>query len=133
MKKQSQYLILGAVIVLLLLVGAGSYFLGSKHAVESMTIKQITPSQAASAMQGDHFYSDYRENTLLIRGLVTSVYQLSGSNLIGFRTDSTFRTRCELSTNSTVPQVGATVRILTEGGSAQRQNSAVLLKNCLVL
>lgn len=121
------------VVLIVMAVGAVSFLFGDKHGVESMTIKRITPDQAASAMQGDHFYSDYRENTLMVSGTVSSISKNSNDSLVTFETGSPFKTRCDFGSTAAAVHRGETITILSEGGSAQRQASAVLLKGCILL
>jgi hypothetical protein len=130
---RSKLLAYSTAALLLIMVGFVSYFLGGKNTSQNMSIKRITPTQAANAMKEDHFYSDYKTNTLLIYGSVESVSGQSGHTLVNFDTSSTYKATCELSSSSPIPKNGSNVRVLSEGGAALRQTSAVLLRGCLIL
>jgi hypothetical protein len=120
---------IGAVLAVVVLCG-GFYFLGSKSAEQGMSVKRITPQAAAEAMQQDHFYSDNRENTLIVTGLVASIAPQNGHLVVTFKTAGSFKARCQLAANALGVQAGDTVKFLTEGGTAQRQPDGVLLTDC---
>ena len=128
--ERSKIIKLLAVLVLLVLVGSVSFLLGDKHAVETMTIRTVTPDQVANAMKDDDFYANYRENTLLISGTVASVSKQHNDLVIGFKTSSSYRALCDFGSSSTTVHVGDTLTALTEGGVAERQPAAVLLAHC---
>ena len=108
------------------------YFLGDTHAVQSMTIKRVTPDQIANAMKGDYFYTDYRENTLIVKGQVESVSKSAGTSQLTFKTSSSFQAYCDLANGTVVPKTGDIVTALSEGGPALRQTNGVLLVNCTI-
>ena len=120
-------------LLVLLIVCGIFYFLGDKSAVQSMTIKRITPDQAASAMQGDHFYSDYRLNTLIIKGQVASIAQVDGARRVTFKTSSSYHAYCDLAADTQTPKVGSIITVLSEGGPAVREPNGVLLVACTTL
>jgi hypothetical protein len=130
---QTKIIKLVAVVLLIIVVGIVSFFFGDKHALETLTIKRITPDQAASAMQGDHFYTDYRENTLLISGTVSSISTNNNDSVVTFKTSSAFKTVCDFKNLRSAIHPGETITALSEGGSAERQTSAVLLQDCTLL
>ena len=119
-------------VVVLLGLGVAAFFLGDKHGVESMSVKRITPDQAAAAMKGDYFYSNYRENTLLVSGSVFAVTTTSTDQVVTFKTGSAFKALCDFGSSAPAIHPGDTITALSEGGSAERQVSAVLLKNCVL-
>ena len=128
LSKNLQVLVL---VIVVILIGSIAYFLGDKHGVESMSIKQVTPNQIAEAMKGDHFYRDYRENTLLVKGTVSSVKQNNNDLVVNFKSNSTFGAVCDFGSSSATIHQGDIITVISEAGSAERQPSAVLLKNCV--
>jgi hypothetical protein len=119
-----------AVLLVLAVVGGGFFFLGDKQAVESLTIKRVTPKQLSAAMAGDHFYSDYRESTLLVTGTAASIRRSGNSAIVTFATGSSFKTLCEFASDTGEIRAGDSIKAISEGALAERQPSAVLLKNC---
>jgi len=130
--KQAHFLKPVAVVLLVIVLALGSYFLGDKHGVETMSVKRVNPTQIAEAMKGDHFYSDYRENSLLVSGTVSTISKNNGDVTVGFDTTSSFRVLCDFDNTTASFHSGDNITALSEGGSAQRQPSAVLLKNCVL-
>ena len=130
--KQADIVKLVIAFIVVLVVGAASFFLGDKHASESMKVISVTPTQAANAMKGDHFYSDYKHRTLLISGVVSSTNKSPHSLTVGFETRSSFKTLCDVSDTAAAVHPGQTIRVVAEGGTAERQSSAVLLQ-CTLL
>jgi len=126
------FLYLGTVAVLVVL-GAGIFFLGDRHGLQTMSIQRATPDLLANAMEGDHFYSDYGKNTLIVQGVVASVNTQNGDTVIGFKTSSTYQALCDLGTATSNAKIGDTVTVLAEGGTAERQSSAVLLTGCTTI
>ena len=43
------------------------------QALDGLSIKRVTATEIANAMQEDRFYADYRQNTLLVDGIVSSL------------------------------------------------------------
>jgi len=119
-----------AAVLLVLAVVGGTFFLGDKQAVESLTIKRVTPKQLSAAMAGDHFYSDYRESTLLVTGTAASIRRSGNSAIVTFATGSSFKTLCDFASYTGEIQTGDIIKAISEGALAERQPSAVLLKNC---
>ena len=130
--KQAKIIQLIVLAIVLLVVAAVAFFLGDKHAVQTMTIKRVTPDQAAVAMKGDYFYSNYRENTLLVSGTVSVVSKTSNDLIVTFKTSAAFETMCDFGNFTSAIRPGDTITALSEGGLAERQPSAVLLKNCVL-
>ena len=73
-------------VLTVLAVAATSFFLGDAYAVGSLSVREVTPDQLAQAMKADEFYSDFREDTLLVRGQVASVYGNAGGVTLVFLT-----------------------------------------------
>jgi hypothetical protein len=83
-------------------------------------------------MKQDHFFSSYRESTLLVRGTVVSDNQTGGDGMVGSQTGSTFSLTCDLGHQPMSVHLGDTVTVLAEGASAERQSSGVLLRGCTI-
>ena len=84
-------------------------------------------------MKNDDFYSNFNENTLEIRGIVSSITDRNNDLVIGLATNSTYKAYCDLGHAPSNLQTGNRVTVLAEGPTAVRQPKAVLLKNCIVL
>lgn len=119
-----------ALLLVLAAVAVASFFLGDKRALDSLTIRRVAPGQLAAAMAGDHFYSDYRESTLLVAGTAASITRSGRTAVVTFATRSSFKTRYEFATDTGGIRPGARVVAVSEGALAKRQASAVVLRNC---
>ena len=119
-------------IILILMLTAGGFFMGSKYALDHLAIRQITPTQAATAMKEDHFWASYREDTLLITGTVISVSHDSGGSVVGLKTDSSYGAQCSFRNRQSGIQTGQTIKVLTIANAAERLSSGVQLNDCLL-
>ena len=129
---KGRLLILVTMLGALVGVAAMSFFFGDAYAVGSLSVRQVTPDQLAQAMKADEFYSDFREDTLLVRGQVASVYGNAGGITLEFQTDGGMKTLCGLEQYPTATLKGKTVTVVTEGANAQRVSSGVFLSNCVI-
>jgi len=114
-------------------VGVAGFYGGWRFSLSKLTIKTITPTQAANAMKNDNFYSNYNENTLEIHGVVASITDNNNDFVIGLTANSSYKTYCDLGRTPSNLQKGNRVTVLAEGPTAVRQPSAVMLKNCVEL
>jgi hypothetical protein len=130
--KISKNMQLGGLGIIVIFAIVAAFFLGDQHGVENMTFRQVTPNQIAEAMKNDHFYSSYRENTLMITGTVLSVTKNNNDLLVGFKTDSAYGAFCDFGNAPLATRAGNVITAFAESGAARRQPSAVLLKNCIV-
>ncbi len=92
----------------------------------------VTAEQAARAMQEDHFFSDYRGDTLLVQGTVSSVEQKNGETLIRLGTGLPTDIACDVGTAATTVKAGDAVTARSQASDAQRSPGSVLLKPCAV-
>lgn len=122
-------------IVLVAFVGllAVAFYLGDSYALRSLTVRQATPTALAAAMRGDHFYSDYREDTLLVSGAIVSVSQSGGATTVEFLTHDTFTLQCEMSTPPGPLHRDEVITVITEALRASRLPSGVLLDACVIV
>ncbi|MHB8649689.1 MAG: hypothetical protein ACYDBR_05850 [Gaiellaceae bacterium] len=128
-RKLLRYAALASAFVL---VGAGSFLLGDEHAADRLGIDRVGPDQIAAAMAGDHFYSDYRERTLVVVGTVASVARNRGGGAsVTFETRSSFGVLCTFATYPSGLHGGDRVTVLSEGGRAERRGQAVVLQGCI--
>jgi hypothetical protein len=125
--------ILIGVLGLLAGVGGAAFFLGERAALDNLTVVDATPDQLAAAMQNDHFYADYNEHTLLVRGLVASLTSGGGGAELQFQMQGGFTTRCQFDQYPATVHPGDSVVVVTEGATAERMASAVRLKECRLL
>lgn len=114
-------------------VGTVSFFCGDSYALEGLNVRQVTPQQLADAMHSDGFYSNYRENTLLVRGSIASVAGEDGRLILEFTTSGTFKALCQLQRKRSKIQVGERITVVSEAYTAEREPSAILLTGCTVL
>jgi hypothetical protein len=113
-------------------VAAVSFFGGDAFAVGTFSVRQVTPDQLGLAMKADDFYSEFREDTLVVRGTVASVSRAASGMNVAFQTQNGIETLCAVGLYSSAIHVGERVTVVTEGANAQRLSSGVLLSNCVV-
>ena len=130
--RNSRPAMLALALFFIAILAVGMFFLGDKHGIETMTFRRVTPDQLATAMLDDHFYSSYRENTLLVSGTVSSVSRTNNDLVVTFKTTSSFKVLCDFGGSSSAIRPGDVITALSEGGSAKREISSVLLKDCLI-
>jgi len=119
-------------IIIVIIAGLGLFFLGSKYALDHLSFRQITPTQAANAMKDDHFWSSYRENTLLITGDVTAVVKSGDNTIVSFKTNSAYGAECSFTNFSGMITKNQTIKVMTIANAAEREPSGVKLNNCLL-
>src|SRR5665213_1235886 len=112
-------------IIIILIVAVGSFFLGSRYALNHLIIRQITPTQAASAMKDDHFWSSYREDTLIISGTVVSVSHNITDSIVSFKTDSSYGAQCSFPNTKVNIIRGQTIKVLSVANAAERLKSGI--------
>lgn len=122
-------------VVLAFLAGVGtvSFYIGDSYALDGLNMRQVTPQQLADAMHSDDFYSNYRENTLLVRGSIASLAGEGSHLTLEFTTSGTFKALCQLQRNLSKIQVGERITVVSEAYTAEREPSAILLTGCTVL
>lgn len=124
--------IAAAILVMLVGVGALGYVVGTLLGGRTMQVQRVTPDQLATAMKTDEFFSDFRGDALLLRGVVAMASQAGGVMTITFQTSSTWRTECQLDVSAAPFPVGATVTVVTVASTAQRLSDGVLLTGCVL-
>ncbi len=90
----------------------------------------VTAEQAARAMEEDHFFSDYRGETLLVKGTVSSVEQRNGETLVRLGTSLTTDVVCDVGTGAATVKAGDSATAKSQASDAQRSPGSVLLKPC---
>ncbi|HEY6537525.1 MAG TPA: hypothetical protein VI138_00615 [Candidatus Dormibacteraeota bacterium] len=114
-------------------VATAAFYFGDSYALGGLNVRRVTPQQLADAMHGDDFYSNYREDTLLIRGSIASVSG-DGSHLtLEFSTSGTFKALCRLQRNVPGIHVGQRIIVVSEADTAEREPSAIVLPGCTFL
>jgi len=95
------------------------------------TILHITADEAARAMAGDRFYSDYGQAILVIGGRVGDV-TVSGNNArIALVTSTAAVVLCETFGAPDV-KAGDTIQVRVRATDALRDDAGVLLRSCEV-
>ncbi|HEV2591973.1 MAG TPA: hypothetical protein VGU02_08770 [Gaiellaceae bacterium] len=107
-----------------------SFFLGDKHALESLRITHVAPATIARAMQDDRFFADYHERTLVVTGTVASFAREPRGVTVRFRTPPGFAAFCDLEGAALRLRRNQELTVIAEGATAERQSSAVMLRNC---
>ena len=120
-------------IVLLALAVAVGFFWGNKHALDKLSIVEVTPDQMVQAMGADDFYGLWRESTLVASGTVAGVSKQNGDTLIQLTTSSVSKAYCDIGNATTSLAAGDPIQILAEGEVASRIPSGVMLLGCKVL
>ena len=120
-------------IVLLAFAVAVGFFWGDRHALDRLSIVEVTPDQMVQAMGADDFYGLWRESTLIASGTVAGVSQQNGDTLIQLTTSSASKAYCDIGNATTSLVAGNPIRILAEGEVANRVPSGVMLLGCKVL
>lgn len=90
----------------------------------------VSADQIALAMQEDHFFSDYRNATLVVSGTVASVTSENGDAIIELATSIPTKVRCDLGAGPVAVRVGEPVKVTSSDG--ERVPDAVLLRDCAV-
>ena len=109
-----------------------AWMLGRQHALTNLAFVDVSASTAAGAMQDDHFYSDYGDKVLVVRGTVAHVQSAAGGLLVDLRTGTAYGLTCTVTGPAPGPEpsVGATVSLVAMGGTAEREPSSVNLPDC---
>jgi hypothetical protein len=128
---QTSKIILGVAIAAILFVGAGSFWFGRLHALQSVGVERVGVAQLADAMQQDHFYSDYGSAALLFSAKVSAVTHHNNVALVTFVTAGRpYSVTCQFTAGASI-KVGQVLSVAAPGGSADREPHGVLLHNCL--
>src|SRR5437868_8371440 len=109
--RRHRLLLIIALLIMFVGVGAAAFFLGDTHAIQTMTVRRATPTNVAEAMKADRFFSTYRENTLILRGTVVS----ASATTLGLRTGSDYSLTCTLTAPDASVHVGDAVTVVAEG------------------
>jgi len=120
----------------LLAVGAVcvvAYVFGGQQTLSGLTIERVSPDQAATAMQSDSFYSVYNRATLVMKGTVVAVHANGSGETLQLATSGPFQALVQLAQPDPSVRLADTVTIVSEGAKAQRQSTAVLLANCVLI
>jgi hypothetical protein len=131
-KKQWRIAIIGIEIIVVIFAIGVAFLSGDKYSLEKLTIKHVDSNQIANAMKGDYFYSNYRENSLILTGTVSSVSINNHNVIVEFKTSSSYKAFCDFSSSSPTIDRNQTITILSEGATALREPSAVMLEDCIL-
>jgi hypothetical protein len=118
-------------ILVLLLCGLIIAWTSSLYTLNRLSFKEVTPTNLASAMRQDEFWSTYRFNTLIFDGKIQSINSNHDKTTLGFVTSDKYGVSCEVNELNTAFKVGATYKFEVEAYQAERQPHSVLLHNCL--
>jgi hypothetical protein len=125
--------VIAALIVFSILAGLVAYTVGQHNAVGDLTFVRVTPDQISQAMQGDHFFSDYNNNILIIQGSVSSIKNSGNTLVVELKTSYPLKVACDLGNQSSSHQVLDEITVSAIAAHAERTASAVLLHGCTVL
>ena len=119
-----------AAVLIILFALLAAFVIGHQMALRNLSFKNVSATQAAEAMKNDDFYDNYKENVVIIRGQITSIYKNANTIKIGLKTTSTYGLQCTLNTNFFKGKIGDVITIEGIGGNAVREPAGVLLQNC---
>jgi len=83
-------------------------------------------------MADDSFFSDYRNEALLVRGTVSSVETASGATLVTLSTGLATAVVCDLGERATTIRAGDSITVLVNSSDVKRLPDEVLLSPCAV-
>ena len=98
----------------------------------TLPVVHVTADQIAIAMQEDHFFSDYRSETLLVQGTISTVSQQGSSTTVVLSTSVATAVLCDLGTQTTALHAGDAITVSAQSDAAQRADNAIVLKNCSI-
>ena len=95
------------------------------------TILRITADDAARAMAGDRFFSDYGQAILVISGQVGDVTVSGNNTRVALRTSTAEVVICE-TFGAPAVQAGDPIQVRVRATDALRDDAGVLLRSCEV-
>jgi hypothetical protein len=95
------------------------------------TVVRISADDAARAMAGDHFYSDYGQAILVISGRVGDISVTGNNSRIALATSTAAVVICETFGAPDV-KTGDTLQVRVRATDALRDDAGVLLRSCEV-
>jgi hypothetical protein len=95
------------------------------------TVVRITADDAARAMAGDHFYSDYGQAILVISGRVGDIIVTGNNSRIALATSTAAVVICETFGAPDV-KTGDAISVRVRASDALRDDAGVLLRSCEV-
>jgi hypothetical protein len=93
------------------------------------TVVRISADEAARAMAGDHFYSDYGQAILVISGRVGGVTVTGNNSRIALVTSTAAVVLCETFGAPDV-KAGDAIEVRVRASDALRDDAGVLLRTC---
>jgi hypothetical protein len=96
------------------------------------TIVRISADDAARAMAGDHFYSDYGQAILVISGRVGDITVTGNNSRIALVTSTAAVVLCETFGAPDV-KLGDAIQVRVRASDALRDDAGVLLRTCEVV
>jgi hypothetical protein len=95
---------------------------------------EVSADQIALAMQNDEFFSDYRGDSLIIHGVVSSISQQGNDWVVELKTNIATRVFCNLGNLSVTAQAGDAITVVSDypNRDVSRQGPDLLIKNCTV-
>ena len=93
------------------------------------TVVRISADDAARAMAGDHFYSDYGQAVLVISGLVGDITVTGNNSRIALTTSTAAVVLCETFGAPDV-KTGDAISVRVRANDALRDDAGVLLRSC---
>lgn len=127
--------VLAGPLVCVAVAATTSWTLGRQHALGSLAFADVSATDAAQAMQDDHFFSDYGDKILVVHGTVANVQTSGGGYAISLGTGTAFGLMCTVTSPSGAgqPAAGTVITAVAPGGTAQREPSSVNLPDCRLM
>lgn len=123
-----RWLVISATVGLSL-VACGSAGPSAPSPSPTPTVVRISADDAARAMAGDHFYSDYGQAVLVISGRVGEVTVTGNNSRIALTTSTAAVVLCETFGAPDV-KTGDVISVRVRASDALRDDAGVLLRSC---
>ena len=124
--------IVAAALVGLVMAVLAAFLAGYAVAVSGLHVEHVTPDRLAQAMSADEFYSDFRHDTVIVRGTVASVSATGSTTTIVFQTAGAWRTECQTTDAGAATWAGDAVTLVAVAITAERLPCGVLLTGCAI-
>jgi hypothetical protein len=124
--------VVAAALVGLVMAASAAFLAGYAVAVGGLRVEHATPDRLAQAMSADEFYSDFRHDTVIVRGTVASVSATGTTTTIVFQTAGAWRTECQTTDAGPATRAGDTLTVVAVAITAERLPSGVLFTGCAI-
>jgi hypothetical protein len=124
--------VVAAALVGLVMAASAAFLAGYAVAVGGLRVEHATPDRLAQAMSADESYSDFRHDTVIVRGTVASVSATGTTTTIVFQTAGAWRTECQTTDAGPATRAGDTPTVVAVAITAESLPSGVLFTGCAI-